>query len=468
MRILASSVLFSKYIRKGFLLAGFVSLLAIPPEQVAAQQSRVITIHDAIQMALKKNLTLKQSGNAVATNRVNVGQARSNFYPYLSLSASGSKQYVTRQRSLIPGQYYNPGGKAISATVSTNLNLFNGFGDIASLHQANRSLAAQQATYSFDAQSLTYQVISQYLQVVQNLDLIRIAKENMKAQQQQLEQIQEFQKAGNRTIADVLQQQATVKQAELQVVTATQTYQASRYTLLQSLGESPGAGYEFTPFEIGRIDSLQDNREPELPIDSVLQMRQDVKSQELQADAAEYQIKVSQAGFWPSISLFADGSTNYNSTENQASFADQVKYNRVGTIGLSLSLPIFDQLSTLHNVERAKIQLSDQQLIVQNLKLNANVAYNQAMLDYRSARQQYDVAKAQYKYSEEALKVIQAQYNSGVTTFVQLALSQAQDLSAHYDLVNAQYNKVTMYFAVRFQRGDINEAISLLDNPPDR
>ncbi|MEJ2633867.1 MAG: TolC family protein [Calditrichia bacterium] len=443
----------------------FLLVFILVPQILPAQPPGTLNIRETIRMALRQNLTLKQTGNAVTTSQINVREARSTFLPYISLSATGSKEYITKQRSLIPGQYYNPGGEAVSATVSANLNLFSGFGNIGSLQQANRSFAAQQATYSFDAQSLMYQVISQYLQVVQNLDLINIAKENLKAQQQQLVQIQEFRKRGNRTVADVLQQEATVKQSQLQVLTATQTYQSSRYTLLQSLGEAPSSDYQFEPLQIERISSLLDTRDVQVQMDSVLHTRQDIRSQELQTDAAHYQIRVAQAGFWPTVSLFANGSTNYNSTEKFASFSDQFRYNRVGSIGLSLSLPIFDQLTTLHNVERAKIQLSDQQLILQNLKLNAKVAFTQAMLDYRSAVEQLEVARSQYQYAQEALKVVQAQYKAGVTTFVQLMLSQAQALSSQYDLVNAQYNKLIKFFEVRFQRGDIEEAISFLDYP---
>jgi outer membrane protein TolC len=114
-------------------------------------------------------------------------------------------------------------------------------------------------------------------------------------------------------------------------------------------------------------------------------------------------------------------------------------------------------------VEKAKIQLSNQQLALESLELVAGLEFRQAVYDYRTSIQQRDVSLAQYRFTQQALTVVEARYRVGSATFIELAQALAQTLSAAYDLVSAKYDMLLKYVTVRYYRGDVEGSVSLFD-----
>jgi outer membrane protein len=201
-----------------------------------------------------------------------------NFLPDLSASASGSKNFSSNKLGSALNSSGRPGNQNVesaSAGLSSNLNVFNGFGDLANLSGSKLGLRADQADHDFKQQSVVFQTISQFVQAVKNGDFIHIEEENLKAQDQQLQQIEEFYNTGNRSIADVLQQRAAIKQSEMQVLTAKRNYEVSRIDLLQTLGQSSTADLEFAPLKVDSLQSLPDVEFSNAALDTVLRARKD-------------------------------------------------------------------------------------------------------------------------------------------------------------------------------------------------
>jgi outer membrane protein len=432
-------------------------LPAALPVNAQQQESDTITITQAIQMAMKRNYNLRQLATNVAMSKDAVNQAISPFLPDISISANGSKYFVPKAEQQVAG------GETVSAQLSGSLNLFNGFGDIASLREARSKYWSAEANYAYNRQQLIFNTISQYLQVLETRDFMKVAQQNLVAQKQELQLIEEFKKQGNKAITDVLQQQATVQQAQLQLLTATQNYQVNRVTLLETLGQYPTANPEFASFDVNVINASLDKRKPFEENDTIFKDRQDIISQMFQLEAARAGVKAAEAGFWPSLSLFANLSSNYNSLDKQYGFGEQFSRNRVGTIGLSLSIPIFDRLVTLFNVEDAKEEVDYQNLLLEGMRLSASSQYRQAVLAYKTAIEQQISAEAQYKYSQEALQAVEAKYKVGSATYVDLSLAQSQYLTSNYDLVAAEYNKLLQYLTVLYQQGNIEQSLYMLD-----
>ena len=443
------------------IIAGLLLLTAMPIYGQDSSAANTLTITQAITIALRNNFTLKQSMTQVKSSRYSLDQAGTAFLPSLSASLSGSRNYVPF-RGGSATRISSEGGQSVSANLSADINLFNGFYDYANYRASQRTYSAQESSYTFAKQQLTFQTISQFLQVVQNLDFIRVAEENLASQQQQLDQIQAFFDQGNKSIADVLLQKANVAQAQLQLLTAQQTWETSRYTLLQTLGQPPTAPFEFRALDVENINSTLDTLAPVTDTQTVFQNRFDVRSQVLQMEAAREQIRAASSGFWPSLSLSAGIGSDYSSLDTQDPFHRQFSNNRSGTIGLSLSIPIFDRFVTLNNVRQAQQQLDNQRYVLKDLELTVNTQYQQALLDYRTAVRKRTSAYAEYQYTQQALDAVKAQYEVGAATIITLTQTRAQDLNAHYSLIAAEYNKLLQYLAVMYQTGRIDDGVTML------
>ena len=157
--------------------------------------------------------------------RHRVAQRRADFAPDLKATLAGAERF---DKALDPDggsdhRNYETANGAISSTV----NLFNGFGDVAALRGAEWGLAGQQDTFTREEQTLIFSTVSTFLQALSDRELIRVRTENLEGNRRQLEQVEALYQAGNRPVSDLYQQQAETSSAELDLLVAERNYAVS-------------------------------------------------------------------------------------------------------------------------------------------------------------------------------------------------------------------------------------------------
>jgi outer membrane protein len=234
--------------------------------------------------------------------------------------------------------------------------------------------------------------------------------------------------------------------------------------LLQTLGLEPDTNYQVSDL---RVDNLIEEGEAfnkEDILNEALAKRPDVNAQRIQIEAAQKGIKATQSGYWPRLSLFTDLGTNYNSLNESFNFSSQFFDNNLNaTIGLSLSIPIFDKGVTKNNVAAAKVNVNNQQLELEKRKNQVAVEVQQALEEYRTAAQQVTVAKTQLSYARASLESVEARYNVQAATMLELTQARTRYLEAAYDQVRAKYNLFIQTIAVAFYSGDHEAMVAVID-----
>jgi outer membrane protein len=309
-----------------------------------------------------------------------------------------------------------------------------------------------------------FQTISRYLGVVLDKELILSEQENLKAQRQQLARIEEFYKAGNRPVADVLQQKASIAQAELRLLAAERSYDVGKLELLRTMGLEATVDYEVAGLPIEQMASDLVSRPPDQLVVSESAKRPDFQAQELRIDAASEQVRAARSGYWPALSLSASAGSDYASRSHAGGFSDQFfDSNPNAQIGVSLSIPLFDRYETKHNVAQAQVQLANERLDLEDLKQQISFEVQQAVLDYQTATKELDVAEAQLGFARQALEAAEGRYNVGASTLVELAQSRAQYVAAVNGRVKARYSLLLGRVAVDYYQGDLNRMLALFE-----
>ena len=91
---------------------------------------------------------------------------------------------------------------------------------------------------------------------------------------------------------------------------------------------------------------------------TALATRPEIQSSQLSIENAKLGISVAKAGYYPTISLSASSSSTTNSASTN-NWAQQMKYGWNNMIGISLSIPIFDNRQNKSNVQKARLQYSN-------------------------------------------------------------------------------------------------------------
>ncbi len=166
-------------------------------------------------------------------------------------------------------------------------------------------------------------------------------EQNLVAQQSQLEQVDLLVKAGRRSIADQYQQRAAVATAQSGVVTAKRAVELAKVDVIQTLQLEPGTTYDFAA---PTVDSAV--APPRFALDGLLASafsdRADLKAAQSRVDAASEALKTSGSTRWPPLALNLGYSSGDTSLTDE-SFSTQLNPRKGGSVGVSLSVPIFDR-----------------------------------------------------------------------------------------------------------------------------
>lgn len=446
------------------LLTGFVPPGAgLAQEPVTGQPAELqLSLRQAIRLALEKNPGLQQTANQVETSAINVAQRRADFAPDLGMTLSGAERF-DKALDAVGGGRDNRDYETVTGSLGSSVNLFNGFGDVAALRGAEWELAGQHDTFTREEQTLIFSTVSAFLQLLGDRELIRVRAENLEGNRRQLEQIEALYRAGNRPVSDFYQQQAETSSAELDLLVAERNYAVSRLQLLQTIGIAPTTAATLTAPPLEALESALVARPPETMQSDALAQRADLLAREKQLEATREQLTEAQAGYWPALNFATSINSDYTSLNKGFGFSDQfLDDNPNATIGLTLSVPIFDRQQTRNQVAQARIRQSNARLSLLQQQLQAETELGQALQDFGTAQKLIGVTEARLTAARQALAAVEERYRVGAATLVELTQARAQFVEAGYDRVRARYGLIRQGAAVAYYQGNWGRMQTLL------
>ncbi len=419
---------------------GALLLLGSLPGLAAGQEAtppRSITFDEAIEIALERNPTVLTARNNLQLDGIAVRQQRTSFLPDLRLSTNTSQRYG-RNFSQDEGQIINTTTNSVNGSISTGVTLFDGFSNVASLRSARLTEQAGVSELERAEETVVFTVMTNYLSLIEAGEQLRVQQENLASQEALEGDIAARVAQQTRPISDLYQQQASVASARLALVQAQRAAVLAEMTLVQTLQLDPMQEYSFEIPELAAVGTEFTALSVEEATNRALAQRADYQAAQTLLQASEQSVRVARASYWPTISLSANYSSNFSSTDPSA-FFDQIDGRRGGSLGLSFSIPIFDRLNARNATERARVQVDNSRINLESLRQNVAVQVRTGLLDLRSAEEQLVVAEAQVRAAELALEFSQQRYDVGAASLVELTQAQAAQARAASDLVSARY-----------------------------
>jgi outer membrane protein len=409
------------------LLSLSAHVLCAQDTTAVAKPVRVVTLSDAIRIALDQNATVRIARNAVALDSLSVRQFRNQFYPNLGASVQSSQGYGNGS------QGSNTLGTSVG--LSGGVTLYNGNQNVNSLREAEIIARASGRELGRTRQTAIFIVASDFLALITQQELLRVQQENLVAQQEQLTQLEAFAKAGTRNIGDLYQQQAATAAARLAVANAGRTTELAKVDLIQELVLDPRQDYAFEvpPPDSGAQRTF--NRDSLITI--AVQQRADIQALVLRVQAAEREMLVASGGRLPVVSATIGYGSGFSSP-GSGGVATQLDQRRGGSIGVGVALPIFDRGAVSIAKERARVQLENETLALRDQVQAAALDVRRAVLNYESAREALTASDAQQKAAALALEATQARYRTGLATFIEVTLARATLVLARSAVVDAR------------------------------
>ncbi len=418
-----------------------------------------------IEIALSNSTSARKAENALKLQGEDVLRNYGNFLPRLSTSANYSPYALSRTYAPdYSGTITNlkTTSKSVDLTLTTSLNLFNGFKDYASLQAALNKKDAAEYTLSRALQSVAFDVTQAYYQVLLNQELLAIARENLLVAQNQLTLTNRQFQIGLKSMIDLDQQQADAAESGLSVIKAETRMQKSLLELVRRLRIDPLTPLSLEPLAENLVSPLLEKPNPETLVALAFQRRSDLKSKEHEVSASKWQVTESRAAFYPNLNLtfnVGTGGTEYlhqNTGElPYPPIPDQLA-NSIGySVALNLSWTIFDGFQTRYSVESAKISRINLQYDYEDLKNNILIDIHEAAGEYSAALMQIETAKISLKAAGSAFDGIKRKYELGAAGFIELSSARTTFFNARSNLSQANYNLALQKSVLDFTAGKV-------------
>ncbi|HKK46502.1 MAG TPA: TolC family protein [Balneolaceae bacterium] len=453
--------------RKGILLLFVGVLITVTAQaqtQITGQDTVRISLQEAINTALKNNYQLKQAENNLSLAQQQILGAKANFLPSVSgnLRAQTTKGQQFNNTTL---SLENAVRNSISGGLSGNLTIFQGFTNIMNLRRSNVNEDYQKASESRTQETVIFNAASGFLQVVLNQQLLNIAQENLVSAQEQLKQVKAQVDVGSRPTVDLYNQQSTVASDELTVTQRENNLSYSKTQLIGTLQLDPQKEYAFDAPDLEDLNPTPQNLSLSNLIDQALANRNDLQAQKLLIKRNHDDLQLARANYFPTISANFGINSDYFDTYRIATqngrttvnFNDQFFTQNVNKyIGLSINVPIFNNLNTRLNVESSQINYKNSKLQYQNLKYSVLQEVRQAYNDYQSYAKQLTSTQKALQAAEKSYQTQKERYQVGAGTLVELSNANAQ-------YVQAQSERAQAILQFMFQQKLLNYYLGKLD-----
>jgi len=428
--------------------------------QTAAQNGAdtlKLTFEEAVNIALKNNITLGQQRNQLEASQMQKTASIMNAVPSVNINGF-AQQFNGNSFNQQQGGVVNGVRDAINGSLDVSMPIFNGFNVINSIRQSSSQLDAQAYFVKRTTEDVINTVSSQYLQVLLDIELLKIARENFEALKVQLEQITEQVAVGSRSPVDQYNQEGQVKGAELRMLQAEINLTNDRATLTQSLLLDP-----FIEIQIEKPNwTIQQMEQIDPKVDEMYALAQvnrgDLQRAIKNEDAARFGLAATRGLLAPSIGAFFSYGSAYNylhdvpdsvlanNPEINRSFKDQFRGDNVyKSYGLQMNIPILNGFQTRNRTIQQKIAYRNTQLVKDNAQIQVKTDVLRAAKNFEVGKKAYTVSEAQLEAAQMAFQLESERYTLGVTNFVDFA-------QANRTLVLAQTEKAQAEFRLIFQK----------------
>ena len=302
-------------------------------------------------------------------------------------------------------------------------------------------------------ESVGLNIINAYLQVLYAYESVNNAEKQVESTTKQLSLAKERMDLGVIASSDYLQIKSELATEKFTLATAQSQLSTDNVTLEQliELPVDPNFKISSPNLESLLVQFVTPNSQEVYNL--ALGIKPEIKNVELTKESTTLNLKIAKADFIPTISMNAGLSSNYSSLNSGSSYNSQLSNTFSPSVGISLSIPIFQKNQVKTNVGLATIAISNAELDVVNAKNLLRKEIEQACTNVTSAWSQYTASLDQMQSSKESYDVTTEKFRVGLLNSVDFLVQKTSLITSESKLLQAKFNLIFSYKVLDFYKG---------------
>jgi len=448
--------------------------------QPGSNMDNVWSLEHCVQYALDHNISIKQDSLTAGLAKYTLKQSELSQLPTLSANGSYGRS-LGRSVDPTTNQFVNENYNFVSASGNGNLLLFGWLQVRNTIEKNKYSLQASLADLDQLKDDVSLNVANSFLATLVAKESLEISKQQVALSQAQLDQTRKFAEAGRLPELNVAQLESQLATDSSNLINAIANYNGAILDLksLLNLDFAVPFSIQIPDAQVGE-QMMVSNMQPEEVYQKARMHFGSIKGSQLRVTAAEKNLAATKGNLYPNFSLGYQVGTNWANNYQTVNgykldttnsnliysgnsqiilpssvqqigavpiianipFGTQLSDNFRQTVFLNVNIPILNGWQSQYAVRQAKINLYTQQLNEYNaeltLKQNVYKAHNAAL----NSIQKYYAAKRADEAAKRALDFAKKRYDLGLTSTVDLLVTQNSEEQAAANLVSAKYDLI--------------------------
>ena len=418
---------------------------------VKMNAQEVLTIEEAMKIALQNNFDIKIASNNLDIDKVNVTTGNAGMLPKVTATLTDANSIQNSSQTRQDGtttSLDNAKNNSLNYGVGLDWTVFNGFKMFARLEQLKELQKLGEAELKNTIIMKISAVNAVYFDLVQQQQQLAALDTTIVISTQRLTLAQNRFAIGKASKLEVLNAQVDLNTDKVALLRQKESYANRKIALNQILARDAKVDFKVVDevavdnkLILAELMALAEKQNPQL------------EAQIINKRVSELELKQIKGGRYPTVNL----TTGYNFAESQSSLGFTSQSSAKGlNYGLRASLNLFDGLAQNRNEKIAKIQIENSKIAIEQQSLLLNSELTTAFQTYLTNLELIQVEETNEAIAKQNLSITVDKFRIGTINTLEFRTAQLNYINAKVRYSNAQYQAKLSEIALRELAGNIN------------
>jgi outer membrane protein len=411
----------------------------------------VLTIQDAVKIALENNYEIKIASNNLIIDKTNVASGNAGMLPVVTATIVDNNRIQNSSQTLQNGTVNtlaNAKNNSLNYGVGLDWTIFDGFRMFAKLDQLKELQKLGEAQLKRTILTKIGDVTKTYYDLVQQQQQLAALDTTIVISTQRLALAQNRFTIGKASKLEVLNAQVDLNTDKVALLRQKESYANIKIILNQILARDSKVNFKV-------INTIAVDSKLLLPELTTLAEKQNPQlvAQIIAKRVSELQLKQIKGERYPTVKV----NSGYNFAETQSSLGFTTQSSARGlNYGFSASLNVFDGFSQKRNEKIAKIQIDNSQMAVEQQSLALNSQLATSYQTYLANLELIDLEEKNELIAKQNLSITLDKFKIGTITTLEFRAAQLNYVNAKVRNSNAQFQAKLSEIALKELAGNLN------------
>lgn len=415
------------------------------------QAQEVLTIEDAMKIALENNFEIKIAKNNTKISETNVTVGNAGMLPTATASVTDNNNIQNSSQTRQDGtstSLKNAKNNSLSYGVSLGWTVFDGMKMFAKLDQLKELQKLGDSELKRTILIKIGQVNSAYYDLVQQQQQLAALDTTIVISNQRLTLAKNRFSIGKASKLEVLNAQVDLNSDQVALLRQKESYANAKILLNQYLARDSRINFKVT--DLVTVDNklvLNDL------VDLARKQNPALEAQVINKRIAELQLKQVKADRYPIVRLTSG--YNFNESESSLGFTSATS-SRGLNYGFNATLNIFDGFNQHRNEKVAKLQIENSQIAIEQQNMVLNTQLSTAFQTYLTNLELIGLEENNEAIAKQNLEITLDKFKIGTITTIDFRTAQLNYVNAKVRYSNAQYQAKLSEIALKELAGNMN------------